>query len=49
MMLRLLSWNVRGLNDPDKLMVVKFFVKDWKRDIVCIQETKINEMAVSIF
>ena len=35
MSLRILSWNVRGANDPEG--------DDW-RDIVCLQETKLKEM-----
>ena len=41
MILRLLSWNVRGLNNPRKRQVCKNFLKEWKCDIVCFQETKI--------
>ena len=41
MSLRLLSWNVRGLNNPQKREVCKNLLKKWKCDIVCFQETKL--------
>ena len=40
MKLKILSWNVRGLNAAEKRMVVKLFVKGVRADIVCLQETK---------
>ena len=33
MTLRLLSWNVRGLNNPRKREVCKNLLKDWKCDV----------------
>ncbi|RVX14364.1 hypothetical protein CK203_017180 [Vitis vinifera] len=42
---RLLSWNVRGMHDPDKMMVIKFMVRKHKPDLVCCQETKVKEMS----
>ena len=41
MSLRLLSWNVRGLNNPQKREVCKNLLKDWRCDVVCLQETKL--------
>ena len=41
MNLRLLSWNVRGLNNPQKREVCKNLLKEWKCDIVCFQKTKV--------
>ena len=41
MNLRLLSWNVRELNNPRKRLVYKNLLKEWKCDIVCLQETKV--------
>lgn len=43
MSLCLLSWNVRGSNNPKK-EVCKNLVKKWKCDIVCFQETKLNSL-----
>ena len=42
MTLQLLSWNVRGVNNPQKREVCKNLLKDWKCDIVCLQETKVS-------
>ena len=47
MALRLLSWNVRGLNNPRKREVCKNLLKDWKCDIVCFQETKVSSIDVA--
>ncbi|KAK4601973.1 hypothetical protein RGQ29_011173 [Quercus rubra] len=47
MTLRLLSWNVRGLNNPQKIEVCKNLLKEWKCDIVCFQETKISSINVA--
>ena len=42
MNLKLLSWNVRGLNNPRKRDVVKNLLREWKCDIVCLQESKLG-------
>ena len=44
MSLRLLSWNVRGLNNPKKMEVCKNLLKEWRCDIVCLQETKLSSL-----
>ena len=44
MTLQLLSWNVRGLNNPRKREVRKNLLKDWKCNIVCFQETKVSSI-----
>ena len=44
MKLKIMSWNVRGLHDPDKRMVIKSMVRKYKPDLVCFQETKMKEM-----
>jgi exonuclease III len=44
MKLKLLIWNVRGLNDPKKRVVLKNWLRKWKVDVVCLQETKLDKM-----
>uniref|UniRef100_M1BXS4 Endonuclease/exonuclease/phosphatase domain-containing protein n=1 Tax=Solanum tuberosum TaxID=4113 RepID=M1BXS4_SOLTU len=39
---KIVSWNVRGLNDQGKKRIVKSHLLDWKADIVCLQETKLE-------
>ena len=48
MSLRLLSWNVRRLNNPQKREVCKNLLKEWKCDIVCFQETKLSSLESAI-
>ncbi|XP_015166436.1 uncharacterized protein [Solanum tuberosum] len=42
MKLKLVSWNVRGLNDVGKRRVVRNCIDQWKANIVCLQETKLQ-------
>ena len=44
MKIKMISWNVRGLNDSRKRLVVKNSLREWKCDVVCLQETKIASM-----
>ena len=44
MKLKMISWNVRGLNDPKKRLVVRNLLREWKCDVVCLQETKMARM-----
>jgi exonuclease III len=39
---KILSWNVRGLNERDKRLRIRSLLRDWKVDIVCLQETKLE-------
>ncbi|WJZ83279.1 hypothetical protein VitviT2T_002974 [Vitis vinifera] len=48
MKIRILSWNVRGANNCDKRKVIKALIKKNKVDLVCLQETKIQEMTRGI-
>ena len=48
MKLKILSWNVRGINNLDKRKLIKAFIKSQRVDVVCIQETKIQNMDNSI-
>ncbi|XP_023904183.1 uncharacterized protein LOC112015948 [Quercus suber] len=42
MNLKIISWNVRGLNDRDKRLRVRNMVRRWGPDVICLQETKIE-------
>ena len=44
MKIKMISWNVRGLNDPRKRLMVKNLMREWKCDVVSVQETKIASM-----
>ena len=48
MRLRILSWNIKGVNDRDKRKLIKNVIKTQKVDLVCLQETKIREMTSGI-
>ena len=41
MKLKMISWNVRGLNDPQRRLVVRNLLREWKGDIICLQGTKL--------
>ena len=45
MKLKLLSWNVRGANNLDKRKIISNFVRSQRMDLVCIQETKIQDFS----
>ena len=36
MKLRMVSWNVRGLNDVRKHLVVRNLLQEWNCDVVCL-------------
>ncbi|KAG6633159.1 hypothetical protein CIPAW_12G029100 [Carya illinoinensis] len=39
---KIISWNVRGLNDINKRLRIRNMLREWKADIVCLQETKLK-------
>jgi hypothetical protein len=41
---KILSWNVRGLNEVKKRLRVRRLLRQWKVDIVCLQETKLERI-----
>ena len=43
-----MSWNVRGANDREKRKLIKDVIKTQKADLVCLQETKLQEMTSAI-
>ncbi|XP_050278001.1 uncharacterized protein LOC126719499 [Quercus robur] len=38
----MVSWNVRALNDSQKRLVVRNLLREWKCDVVCLQEIKLT-------
>jgi exonuclease III len=48
MSIRLVSWNVRGLNEGSKRLTVRNLLRQWKADLVCLQETKLQSMSRSL-
>ena len=48
MKLKLLSWNVRGANNPNKRNVIRNFIRSQMADLVCLQETKIQEVSPAV-
>ena len=48
MKVKIISWNVRGVNGPEKRKVIKNFLRGYRVDIVCLQETKVQEMSVEL-
>ena len=46
--LRVISWNVRGLNNPKKREFVKYWLRNWKCDMVCLQETNLAEVDLQL-
>jgi hypothetical protein len=40
MQVKIITWNVRGLNDLNKRLLVRHLLRSWKADIICLQETK---------
>jgi len=43
MKVKILSWNVRGLNDINKRSTIKSLIRKWNPDVICLQETKLEE------
>jgi hypothetical protein len=42
----MVSWNVRGINDARKRVSIINLLKSWKPDVVCLQETKMENISV---
>lgn len=43
MNVKVITWNVRGLNRAPKRNLVKSLIHKWKADVYCLQETKLDE------
>ena len=48
MKLKILSWNVRGVNDRNKRKLIKALIRSQNVDLVCLQETKMIEMSLGV-
>ena len=48
MKVKILSWNVWGVNDPGRRKIIRNFIRYQRMDLVCLQETKIQEMTVVV-
>ena len=48
MRIKILCWNVRGLNDIEKRKLIKGVVRNQKPDLVCLMEMKVKEMLVQM-
>ncbi|KAF5478850.1 hypothetical protein F2P56_005379 [Juglans regia] len=45
---KIMSWNVRGINEVNKRLYIKSLLRSWKVDIVCLQETKLEVISLRI-
>ncbi|KAG5631744.1 hypothetical protein H5410_003461 [Solanum commersonii] len=41
-LVNIVSWNVRGLNDPRKRLLIKNMLHIWRADVYCFQESKLR-------
>ena len=48
MKIKILSWNIRELNDEEKRKLIKSVVRTQKVDLVCLLETKVQEMKLQV-
>jgi exonuclease III len=44
----IISWNVRGMNEPEKRMKIRRRLRGWKADIVYLQETKMEVINIEV-
>ena len=38
---------MRGINDRDKRVLLKSFLRDWNCDLICLQKTKLEHAELS--
>ena len=48
MNLKILSWNVRGVNDSSKRKLIKAIMRKQRADLLCFQETKMQVMSEGV-
>jgi exonuclease III len=47
--IKIITWNVRGINDKSKRSLIRNFIKSENPDIVCLQETKLSLLPENIY
>jgi exonuclease III len=45
---KIISWNVRGMNEYEKRIKIMRRLREWKADIVCLQETKMEVINIEV-
>jgi exonuclease III len=48
MNMKIISWNVRGLNSKEKRAQIKNALKLWNWEIICFQETKMEHIGRAV-
>ena len=48
MKIKILFWNVRGVNERNKRKLIKALISSQKVDLVYLQETKMTEMSLGV-
>ena len=48
MRVKIMSWNVRGANDPDRRKIIRNVIRFQRVNLVCLQETKIQNMTAAV-
>ncbi|GLJ41464.1 hypothetical protein SUGI_0858130 [Cryptomeria japonica] len=47
--MKVLTWNVRGLNAPNKKRILKHCILASKPELTLIQETTLNQFEIGVF
>lgn len=47
-MMKVVTWNIRGLGNPIKSQVVKGLIRSEKPQVLFLQETKLKEEEMSV-
>ena len=48
MRVKIMSWNVRGVNDPDRRKIIRNVIRHHRANLVCLQETKVQKMTTVV-
>jgi exonuclease III len=44
MHMRIISWNIRGMNNKEKRLQIKNSLKMWNDEVICFQETNMEHI-----